>query len=86
MLGAAFVLGADTIARLLGSSLNEVPVGIITALVGAPVMAFLALRMAGGRIDEDGRRTGGALPSVSRRVVVTLGAAAVAIRDDRRAG
>jgi len=42
-------------------------------------MAILALRMAGGRVDEDGRRTGGALPSVSRRVVVTLVAAVVAV-------
>lgn len=79
ILGAAFVLGADTIARVLGSSLNEVPVGIITAIVGAPVMAILALRMAGGRVDDDGRSSGGTLPPVRRRVVLTAVAVVLAI-------
>lgn len=42
-LGAAFVLFADQIARLTISP-NEIPIGMITAIVGAPVMIYLARR------------------------------------------
>ncbi|GBG93621.1 hypothetical protein LFYK43_00800 [Ligilactobacillus salitolerans] len=39
--GALFLLTADVIGRLL-SATTEINVGIITALVGAPVLVFLA--------------------------------------------
>lgn len=39
--GALFMLVADTFARTIGFS--EIPIGIITALAGAPLFAFLFL-------------------------------------------
>jgi iron complex transport system permease protein len=41
--GAAFLLGCDTIARTIFLP-SEIPVGIITGLVGAPVFVFILLR------------------------------------------
>jgi iron complex transport system permease protein len=38
--GAAFLVMADTLARTLHPP-HEVPVGIITALIGAPVFIYL---------------------------------------------
>ena len=40
--GASLMVGADLIARLLG----EIPVGVVTALIGAPFFLLL-LRRAG---------------------------------------
>jgi len=40
--GAAFMIFADTIARSLGSA--DIPVGIITAIVGAPFFIYLMKR------------------------------------------
>lgn len=45
LLGALFLLLADTAARSLFSS--EIPVGIITALTGAPIFAFLLFKNRG---------------------------------------
>lgn len=42
-LGAAFVLFADQIARLVISP-NEIPIGMVTAIVGAPVMIYVVRR------------------------------------------
>ena len=42
LLGGLFMLGMDTLARTLPG--GEIPVGILTALVGAPCFAFLLLR------------------------------------------
>ena len=47
LLGAAFLLGADAIARTVLAP-AEVPVGVITALVGAPFFLYL-LRQKDGR-------------------------------------
>jgi len=41
--GAAFLVIADMLARTLPSS-GEIPVGIITALIGAPVFIYLLRR------------------------------------------
>jgi len=41
--GAAFLVMADMLARTLPSS-GEIPVGIITALIGAPVFIYLLRR------------------------------------------
>jgi iron complex transport system permease protein len=45
--GAIFLVWADTVARtVLGAT--EIPVGVVTALVGAPVFAYLLRRERGG--------------------------------------
>ncbi|WP_116115189.1 FecCD family ABC transporter permease [Austwickia chelonae] len=41
--GALLLLWADTVARTVGAG-QEVPIGVVTALVGAPVMAILLRR------------------------------------------
>jgi iron complex transport system permease protein len=43
-LGAAFVLYADQAARLLFMP-SEIPVGLVTAIVGAPLMIYVARRV-----------------------------------------
>ncbi|MDR0206400.1 MAG: iron ABC transporter permease [Bacteroidales bacterium] len=43
LLGAIFMLGADTLARTLGGN-TELPVGSITALIGAPYFIYILLR------------------------------------------
>ena len=48
VLGAIFLLWADTIARSAFVPL-EVPVGVITAMVGVPVFAVLLSRRRGSR-------------------------------------
>ncbi len=45
LLGGLFLLLTDTAARSLFAS--EIPVGIITALTGAPVFAFLLFKNRG---------------------------------------
>lgn len=47
LLGASFLVLSDTIARSL-PGVGEIPVGIVTALLGGPFFIFLLLR-AGGR-------------------------------------
>ncbi len=41
--GGAFLIGADTLARSATEAM-EIPVGVVTALVGVPVFAFLLRR------------------------------------------
>ncbi|SCL48218.1 iron complex transport system permease protein [Micromonospora citrea] len=43
LLGPALLLGADVVGRLV-SPPGEVPAGIVTALIGAPLLAFLVRR------------------------------------------
>jgi len=45
LLGAIFMLGADGVARSVSAA--EIPVGIITALVGAPIFGFLLYKNRG---------------------------------------
>ena len=44
LLGASFMVGADLVARVLG----EIPVGVVTAVVGAPFFLFLLRRARTG--------------------------------------
>jgi iron complex transport system permease protein len=44
LFGASFLVLADLVARIPG----ELPVGVITALVGAPVFVVLLRRFRGG--------------------------------------
>ncbi|MDJ0359269.1 iron ABC transporter permease [Rhodococcus sp. H29-C3] len=46
LLGAIALVGADTLARSVSSS-TEVPVGVVTALVGAPIFVFMLSRQYG---------------------------------------
>jgi iron complex transport system permease protein len=48
MIGGAFLVSADLIARTLISP-KELPIGVITALIGAPVFALLLLRERAGK-------------------------------------
>ena len=49
LLGAAYLLAVDTVARsLLGT---EIPIGILTAILGAPVFAFLLRKTKGAGVD-----------------------------------
>ena len=43
-LGAIATLGSDQLARLLFAP-TELPVGMMTTIVGAPLMIYLALKM-----------------------------------------
>lgn len=45
--GAAFLVWADTLARSIAGA-NELPIGIVTALVGVPVFVWLLRRPAAG--------------------------------------
>ncbi len=44
LLGGLFLIGADLAARLLGGASGEIPIGIVTALLGAPFFVLLVLR------------------------------------------
>ncbi|MFN3369788.1 MAG: iron chelate uptake ABC transporter family permease subunit, partial [Thermus sp.] len=46
LLGASFLLATDTLARTVADM--EIPLGILTALVGVPAFLFLLVR--GGRV------------------------------------
>lgn len=44
--GAAILVGSDTIARVFIDAYGELPAGAITAMIGAPWLIWLALRMS----------------------------------------
>jgi len=46
LLGAAYLVGVDTAARTL--LVTEIPIGILTAMIGAPIFAFLLRRNGTG--------------------------------------
>ncbi len=46
LVGAVFLIWADTIARSLFDP-RELPVGIVTAIIGAPVFAIILARKRG---------------------------------------
>jgi iron complex transport system permease protein len=53
LMGAIYVLWADTIARMLLSP-QEIPLGVVTAIIGAPFFAYLLKRQkvrARGMLD-----------------------------------
>lgn len=59
--GGAVVLASDTIAMMFQSSLGQLPVGAVTALIGGPWLIWLASRT--------GRRSGGTIPRASGQTV-----------------
>jgi iron complex transport system permease protein len=46
LLGATFLVGADVISRIVVAP-AELPIGIVTAIIGGPVFLWLLLRMRG---------------------------------------
>lgn len=48
LFGAIFTLSADTVARTVLSP-TELPVGIVTAVCGAPLFIYLLHRRGGGK-------------------------------------
>ena len=46
LIGASYLLMVDTVARTI--TMTEIPIGIITALIGAPVFAYLLMKTQGG--------------------------------------
>lgn len=44
--GAAILVGSDTLARSVVSSFGELPAGAVTAIIGAPWLIWLALRVS----------------------------------------
>jgi iron complex transport system permease protein len=50
LLGAAFVIAVDTLARSIAKI--EIPLGVLTALTGAPVFVWLLVR---GKTSWSGR-------------------------------
>ena len=46
LLGAALLVGADMIARVIITP-AELPIGIVTAVLGAPVFLWILLRQRG---------------------------------------
>lgn len=61
--GAALIVGADTVARMFVNAYGELPVGAITAMIGAPWLIWLAIRESGswirGRGSADGAMMAG---------------------------
>ncbi|TYB41821.1 iron ABC transporter permease [Actinomadura chibensis] len=78
--GAVIVLASDDIARLFGSNVQEVPAGVVTAVLGLPFLVWLARRSVGGQIDESATadRTRSRRPALRYGATVTLAAAALA--------
>lgn len=50
--GAALLVGADTISRTFVDAYGELPVGAITAMIGAPCLIWLALRVSRSMIGS----------------------------------
>ena len=49
LLGAALLVAADTVARTIAAP-AELPIGILTAAIGAPFFLWLLLRRQGGMV------------------------------------
>jgi len=50
LIGAIYMISVDTIART--ASYGEIPVGILTALVGAPIFAWLLHKIGAGKLKN----------------------------------
>lgn len=51
--GAVILVGADTIARMFRSSIGELPAGAVTALIGAPWLIWLTVRVMKDRQTQE---------------------------------
>ncbi|MBX3408469.1 MAG: iron ABC transporter permease [Phycisphaeraceae bacterium] len=53
LLGAAIIVGADAFARAINLPSGRLPIGVLTAVAGAPVFIYLLRRQAHGVIDRE---------------------------------
>ncbi|MGG3508731.1 Fe(3+)-hydroxamate ABC transporter permease FhuB [Paenibacillus lautus] len=65
--GAALLVGADTVARMFINAYGELPVGAITAMIGAPCLIWLAMRVSRSLIGGRGASGGSAMAGTSLR-------------------
>ncbi|SDQ66363.1 iron ABC transporter permease [Virgibacillus salinus] len=72
--GGNVLLFADVLARVIDPSFSELPVGAITALIGAPWLTYLVLRMKRSKYGEENSAVmaGKATMSMSLKVVIPL--------------
>ncbi|WP_166354782.1 iron ABC transporter permease [Phytoactinopolyspora limicola] len=83
LIGAALLLSADVVARsfLRSASTGELPAGVITAVVGAPIFIMLARRIRFGYVDDQaamGARRRLPIGAVAVAGIVLLAATVVA--------
>lgn len=57
--GATILVGADVLARIIDDSFSELPVGAITALIGAPWLIILILQKHNSNAGEKGSISAG---------------------------
>ena len=76
--GGIILVAADVVARWLNPGLSEIPAGVVTAMIGAPFLVWLA---RGTRAGGEGRRAqrSGMTPGLSRDIPYPLLLAAAAI-------
>lgn len=79
LVAAILVLGADALAQalLVGGVGGEVPVGVVTALVGGPVFLILARQVPTGGVDTGAAVTVGAPSTRARYLMVNAAVVAV---------
>ncbi|MGG3309511.1 Fe(3+)-hydroxamate ABC transporter permease FhuB [Paenibacillus lautus] len=65
--GSALLVGADTVARMFINAYGELPVGAITAMIGAPCLIWLAMRVSRSLIGGRGASGGSAMAGTSLR-------------------
>ncbi|WP_339269415.1 Fe(3+)-hydroxamate ABC transporter permease FhuB [Paenibacillus sp. FSL W8-0187] len=65
--GSALLVGADTVARMFINAYGELPVGAITAMIGAPCLIWLAMRVSRSLIGGSGASGGSAMAVTSLR-------------------
>ena len=53
LLGAAIIVGADAFVRAINLPSGRLPIGVLTAVAGAPVFIYLLRRQAHGAIDRE---------------------------------
>ncbi|WP_076556918.1 iron ABC transporter permease [Salimicrobium flavidum] len=76
--GANVLLMADVLARFIDPSFSELPVGAITALIGAPWLIWLVLRMKRSGLSEGGAvMAGSSLVQIRLRVLLPIFASLV---------
>lgn len=65
--GSALLVGADTVARMFINAYGELPVGAITAMIGAPCLIWLAMRVSRSLIGGRGSSSGSIMAGTSLR-------------------
>ncbi|GAB6928183.1 Fe(3+)-hydroxamate ABC transporter permease FhuB [Paenibacillus sp. JCM 10914] len=65
--GSALLVGADTLARMFVNAYGELPVGAITAMIGAPCLIWLAMRVSRSLIGGRGASGGSMMAGASQR-------------------